>query len=153
VVEASSGEPRRITDLRAASQEPEPIAIDSDPLRELNRSFRERSRSGVSQVVWTPSGEALVFAFKGRLHRVSAEGGTPEILVSARASRSDLSYSPDGRRLSWIQEEICGSPARETPIRSARPRSESPPSGSFPAPATTGWTEASSPSAGHSLAT
>jgi dipeptidyl-peptidase-4 len=101
---ASGGDPRRITDLRAISQEPEAIAIGSDPLGELNRSFRERSRTGVSQVVWTASGDALVFAFDSRLHRVSAEGGTPEVVTSARASRSDLSYSPDGRTLSWIQE-------------------------------------------------
>ncbi|MGH9336307.1 MAG: DPP IV N-terminal domain-containing protein, partial [Vicinamibacteria bacterium] len=102
-VSISGGDPIRVTDLNRGANEPESRAADSDPLADLTRAFRERTRSGVSEVTWTPGGEELIFSFDGHLHRVGAGGGGAEPITPSTASRSSLAYSPDGRFLSWLQ--------------------------------------------------
>jgi dipeptidyl-peptidase 4 len=79
VAEVAGGDPRRVTNL-------------------------EGPGSGVSDLIWTPDGKALIFVVDGALFRVSSEGGEPERLTESSAARSQLAFSPDGRFLSWVEE-------------------------------------------------
>ena len=103
VASAAGGEPTRITALkRVAPAEGEGPAEDS--LAPLTRAFHERTRSGVSDVAWTPGGDGLVFSYDGQLFRVNASGGELQQMTRTRAGRRGLAFSPDGRFLSWLQD-------------------------------------------------
>ena len=107
VADAETGGPRRVTDLDRGPRENVARgedALGQDPLAALTRAFAERTRGGVSDLVWTPDGGALVLVFEGNLFRVGSDGGTTEQLTVSRASRSQLAFSPDGRFLSWVEE-------------------------------------------------
>ena len=107
VADAESGAPRRVTDLDRGPRDDGASgseAYGQDPLAALTRAFAERTRGGVSDLVWTPDGSALVFVFEGNLFRVGSAGGATEQLTVSRASRSQLSFSPDGAFLSWVEE-------------------------------------------------
>ena len=101
VVAAEGGEPRRITDV--ASPARGGPGAEPGSLAALEQEFAERSRSGISEVVWTPDGQALVVAYDGHLFRVGANGGEVERLTRNSGGRHAIAFSPDGRFLSFLQ--------------------------------------------------
>ncbi len=103
VVAAAGGELQRITDMAETSHAlggpgPEPGSLEA-----LQQEFAERSRRGVSEAVWTPDGQALVFAYDGHLFRVGADGGEVKRLTREAGGRHALAFSPDGSFLSFLQ--------------------------------------------------
>ena len=50
---------------------------------------------------WTPDGASLIYNSKGRLHRIAAAGGAPEVIDTGFADRcnNDHGISPDGKML------------------------------------------------------
>ncbi len=85
IVSARGGEPRRITDLKGDAPPP---AEDSGSMEAMKRDLRYRTRGGVSQVVWTPDGERLIFTCEGHLHRIRSDGRDLERMTRDRAGRS-----------------------------------------------------------------
>ena len=103
IVVADVGEPQRLTHMAATSYAPGGPGAEPGSLEALQQEFAERSRRGISEVIWTPNGEALVFAYEGHLFRVGAEGGETERLTRDAGGRHAIAYSPDGRFLSFLQ--------------------------------------------------
>lgn len=77
------------------------VEKDGNGLRRL--TDESEGRSGVSQFVWTPSGDALIYVRGGEIWRVAASGGAGERLTKTGAGKSSLSVSPDGRFASYLQ--------------------------------------------------
>ena len=103
VVAAEGGEPQRITYMAETSHAPGGPGPEPGSLEALQQEFAERSRRGVSEVVWTPDGQALVFAYRGHLFRVGADGGEVKRLTREAGGRHGLAFSPDGSFLSFLQ--------------------------------------------------
>ena len=88
---------------------------DGGELRRVTRFGDEEDATGggVSELVWTPDGKALIVAFGGTFHRVESD-------ASDVASFGDLTgyapaFSPDGRQFSflrdgdlWLKNETTG---------------------------------------------
>jgi dipeptidyl-peptidase-4 len=104
VVSAAAGEPKRITDMSGRSGVSEIKGPKVDAFQTLLREAAARARGGVSGLVWTPDGEALIFNFNGHLFRVPADGGNVEQLTRTAAGRQALAFSPDGKYLSFLQQ-------------------------------------------------
>ena len=107
---AGDGSPKRITDMAHVSavegaSRVEAVSPNEDSLAALARKVRERAERGISEVVWTPGGEGLVFAFRGDPFRVNADGSGLKRLTDSGKGKKALAFSPDGRFLSYLQEE------------------------------------------------
>lgn len=102
VVAATGGTPRRVTDMARAFPYPEPSATDPDT--QLAERVAARARGGVSGVTWVPNRAEIVFAYRGDLFRVAADGSGLTRLTQTPAGRGELAFSPDGAFLSWLQE-------------------------------------------------
>jgi dipeptidyl-peptidase-4 len=101
VVSAASSEPRQVTHL--ARDYPYPPETSDDPDAALAQKVVARARGGISEAVWTPSGDALVFAYRGDLFRVAANGSGLERLTRSGGGKSEIAFSPDGKYLSFFQ--------------------------------------------------
>jgi dipeptidyl-peptidase 4 len=102
VAAVAGGAPRRVTDIARAVPYPEPSAADPDD--QLAERVAARARSGVTEVTWAPNGRDLVFAYRGDLFRVAADGSGLTRLTRTPAGRTELSFSPDGTFLSWLED-------------------------------------------------
>jgi len=82
----------------------------------LTRAWEEvREAGGVSDLVWSPWSDAVVFLCGGEVWEVGAPGGTPRRLTSPVAAssvgeeasgseRTELGISPDGRLISFLED-------------------------------------------------
>ncbi len=99
VAAVDSGEPVRLTSLA-----PDPADVlgpgEDLSLDALTERAARREAGGVSQAVWDPSGEQLLFVHRGEVHAVSADGGSPAAVLRG-ASR--LQFSPDGLHLAFLR--------------------------------------------------
>ena len=102
VAAAAGGAPRRLTDLARAFPYPEPSATDASD--QLAARVAARARGGVTDVTWTTNGREIVFAYRGDLFRVAADGSGLTQLTRAPGGRGGLAFSPDGTFLSWLQD-------------------------------------------------
>jgi dipeptidyl-peptidase-4 len=102
VTAAAGGSPKRVTDMGRAFPYPEPSATDPDD--QLAERVAARARGGVSEVTWGPGGREIVFAYRGDLFRVAADGSGLTRLTRSSGGRSDLAFSPNGAFLSWLQD-------------------------------------------------
>ncbi len=91
---------RRVTDFERLDPAPAPPAGPSTAA--LAARAAARARTGASEVLWTPDG-ALLAVHRGRLFRVAADGGPPERLPVGE-DVSDVSLSPDGRRVAFLRD-------------------------------------------------
>ena len=130
VVHVEEGEPHRVTWL---APDPEEIlgVGDDTSLEALSRRAAAREDRGISQVVWTPSGEALLYLRQGRVHLAPlpsegrAGGGTgapeaahPVLLEGAGA----LTPSPDGRHLAFLRGgDLWAAPLPESGMPGTEP--------------------------------
>ena len=75
---------------------------------------------------WTPDGASLIYNSKGRLHRIAATGGTPDVIDTGSAIRNnnDHGISPDGTMLaiSDQSEQDRKSRIHVVPIKGGTPR-------------------------------
>ena len=102
VVAADGSAPTRLTTLDPTAATLAPLGDDLS-LAALTSRAASRARGGVSELLWSPDGESVVFVYRGRIHIVPAGGGAPATLApSTGASR--VAYSPDGRFLSFLQD-------------------------------------------------
>jgi len=121
VASAAESGPRRITDMARAF--PYPENPDRSPEGGLASKVNDPYRGGAWEVVWTPDGKSLIFTYEtayGRyprtipraptpsgtddLFRVNADGTGLMRLTDTPGDRYALSFSPDGRFLSFLQE-------------------------------------------------
>jgi dipeptidyl-peptidase-4 len=100
VVGAGGEDLKRATDLGAPAEKPAPNAS----FEELARSAAARHDPGVTAVVWSGDGKALVFIFHGDLYRVGADGSGLTPLTRTAEAESAPAFSPDGRYLSYLRE-------------------------------------------------
>ena len=106
IVDADGGEARRLTEFDPSAADHKPFGEhigDDTSLSALREASARRHRGGLSQFIWTPEGDRIVFPWDGEIHTVSIDGGTPEKLVDTGGGASRLAYSPDGRYLSFLQ--------------------------------------------------
>jgi dipeptidyl-peptidase 4 len=98
VTAVDSGEPMRLTYLA-----PDPADVlgpgDDLALDAVTERAGRREAGGISQAVWDPSGEQLLFVHRGEVHAVSADGGPPVVVL--RGGR--LQFSPDGQHLAFLR--------------------------------------------------
>ena len=125
VAAASGGAPTRITDMARTFPYPEPTATDPD--LQLAERIAARARGGVTDLTWERSGRTIVFAYRGDLFRVGADGSALSRLTRDGGGRSDLTFSPDGRLLSWLQDGDLWLWNQQTDQRAAATRIGVPP--------------------------
>ena len=142
VVSASGENPKRITDM--AGQLPSPDALGKDPDAILVQEVTARQHRGVSEVIWTPDGQALIFAVQTTmttaprnrsrapmpgagddLFQVNADGTGLKRLTRSPEDKYGLSFSPDGQLLAFLQEGDLWLGKRENdeldePVRATR---------------------------------
>lgn len=102
VVDVDEGEPRQVTHL---GYEPGPTRpAVAETLAAETEVATARAHRGLSEVIWTRDGQALVFVYRGELYRVGLESPRPERLPGPAGSKSSIQFSPDGRFLSFLCE-------------------------------------------------
>ena len=102
VVSAKDMKPKQITDM--AHDFPYPEKKVSDPYKVLVQKAEARARGGVSDVIWTPDGKALIFSYQRDLFLVQADGTNLKRLTQTKGGEYILAFSPDGKFLSYLQE-------------------------------------------------
>ncbi len=139
IVDAVGGAARKLTDLKGEPRRPAPPAAQptQDDFQELTRDAADRLRPGAAEAVWTPDGNSLVVSCEDRLYRVNADGGGSIRLELPPAVRTALSFSPNGRFLSWIQDGDLWLWNQETNAVSQVTHAGVPPIGSIPGSAYT----------------
>ena len=139
VVDAAGGPPRKLTDLKGGPRRPASPAAQpiQDDFQELTSDAADRLRPGAAEAVWTPDGNSLIVSCEDRLYRVNADGGGSTRLELPPAVRTALSFSPNGRFLSWIQDGDLWLWNQETNAVSQVTHAGVPPIGSIPGSAYT----------------
>ncbi len=92
-----AGKPIRVTSM------PRP-ASPADPgtdIAKLEQQARAETDHGVSDVIWTPDGEHLIFNFHGQLYQV-IPGQVPQRLIDSELTQNSASSSPHGNRVAYI---------------------------------------------------
>jgi len=64
----------------------------------------ERNAGGVSDLVWTPESDALLYLRDRAIWHVAAPCGTARRLTSPGGDKSKLGLSPDGRLISYLED-------------------------------------------------
>jgi dipeptidyl-peptidase 4 len=99
-VQVDEDEPVRLTRF---APDPESILGPGDDLslEALRQRARTREHRGISDLIWHPDGERILFVLDGQLTIVGHDGGEPETLGYGGGS---LAISPDGRYLSMLRQ-------------------------------------------------
>jgi dipeptidyl-peptidase-4 len=92
---------RRLTDLQRTHPQPPPPTGSTTAA--LTAQAAARSRSGISEVLWTPDSRSLLFVARGDVYQVDIEGGALRQLP-AGSGISDITFSPDGSRLTFLRD-------------------------------------------------
>ena len=69
----------------------------------LGDQAKTPSQSGVSELIWAPDGQAVVFSYQGALFRTKGNVKSVERLTQSRVGKSHLVFSPKGRFLSFLE--------------------------------------------------
>lgn len=104
IVAADSDAPRQLTKVNGAEPLLAPFGehLGTDlSLDALTDAAFRRYDGGVSEALWGPEGERIFFVHDGRVQAVNIASGTTEV-VAAGEGPAQLSVSPDGRRLTWL---------------------------------------------------
>jgi TolB protein len=91
-----------ITGLPAANPRPALYSsLETITIASTDRRVTHVAKGRIEAPNWTPDGTSLLFNGAGRIYRVPATGGTPEVIDSGSAIRcnNDHGISPDGKRL------------------------------------------------------
>ena len=79
-------------------------ASPADPgtdIAKLEQQARAETDHGVSDVIWAPDGEHLLFNFHGQLYQV-IPGQTPQRLIDSESAQNNASSSPHGNRVAYL---------------------------------------------------
>ncbi len=98
LVDGEGARPRRLTHL------PRP-AIPEDPggdIAAIEREIHAERHPGVTALIWHPDGERLLFIFEGEPYAIRPREGAVR-LMAERGAMGQLSFSPDGRLLSFLR--------------------------------------------------
>ncbi len=68
------------------------------------RVLPAQNRTRVSEFIWLPAGDSLLFIQEGNLWQAATAGGDARQLTTDGGERADLSISPDGTRLAWLSD-------------------------------------------------
>jgi dipeptidyl-peptidase 4 len=136
VASAQGGPAVKVTDAARQLGAPPPV-----PTSEATLATRaaQRGGRGVADVTWTPDSRALVFSLAGGLYRVAPDGSGLTALAPPEGGRGALEFSPDGKRLSYLQNGDLwlldpGTGERVQVTRLGKPAIGTIPGGSFARP-------------------
>ena len=101
VAGSDGGAPVRLT--KFGDHTPDPGPPDDTSLTALMARASARTRGGASDVVWLHDGRSLAVSYQGDLYRVPRNGGELTQLTHTARGASQLTVSPDGRWLAFIQ--------------------------------------------------
>ena len=120
VVSADGTNPQRVTNM--SSDLAELYGSDSESMA-LAERVTARQHRGVAEAIWTPNGDALIFAIQTRgmdvprnrsgapmpeggddLFQVNPDGTDLKRLTRSPGDKYLLSFSPDGKFLSYLQK-------------------------------------------------
>lgn len=125
------------------SDEDEPRCLNGSPQAGVSTEASPGTDAGVTDLVWTPDGQALLFLRGGELWEVEVAGGVPRRLTSQcmdalsacrapQGAKSELGISPDGRLVSFLADGDLWVLAREGGAAARATEVGVPPIGSLP---------------------
>jgi dipeptidyl-peptidase 4 len=97
LADRTTGKPVRVTSM------PRP-ASPADPgtdIAKLEQQARAETDHGVSDVIWAPGGEHLLFNFHGQLYRV-IPGQAPQRLIDSELAQNSAASSPHGNGVAYL---------------------------------------------------
>lgn len=102
VVSGTNGAPKQITNM--VCDFPYPERRISDPYKALAQKIAARTRGGVSEVIWTPYGKALIFSYQGDLFRINDDGTDLKRMTQTEGRKYAMGFSPNGKFISYIKQ-------------------------------------------------
>jgi len=115
-------------DSRQVRPDPKPVlhcALEIVPINSKDRRVMYHTTNHIEAPNWSPDGNYLLFNSGGRIYRLPAEGGQPEVIDTGFAIRcnNDHGISPDGKRLVISDQTRTGKSLIYTlPIQGGEPR-------------------------------
>jgi len=106
VVDSDGATPRRLTTMDPEADQLKPFGEhfgEDLSLAALTAASNRRHAGGVSEILWDPQGDRILFVFRGDIYAVPAAGGSPQPLIRSSGGKSSVQFSPDGRFLSFLQ--------------------------------------------------
>lgn len=100
IVDADGSGLRRLTDLQRTH--PAPAPPEGRSTEALAAQAAARAAGGVGELLWLPDHRTILFTLRGELHRVNADGGTPD-RIDLGGSAGNLALSPDATRLAFLR--------------------------------------------------
>jgi dipeptidyl-peptidase-4 len=108
LAQVAGGDPVRLTDMATWSANTKTdaqfVGSNVDSADVLAAGIARRHRPGVTEAIWAPDGKGMVFVYEGSLFRIRSDASGLEPLLTTPGHRSSISFSPDGRMLSWLQD-------------------------------------------------
>lgn len=100
VVDADGGNFQRLTQLAPAhAPKPEP----GQSREAMAERIATRMQTGVSELLWSPDSERVLYSYRGQLFEVAARGGEARRVLDDAAGQSQFAFSPDGGRVAFIE--------------------------------------------------
>jgi dipeptidyl-peptidase 4 len=97
LADRTTGKPIRVTSMPRTASSGDP----GSDIAKLEQQARAETDHGVSDVLWAPDGEHLLFNFHGQLYQV-IPGQAPQRLLDSDVVQSSASASSNGNRLAYL---------------------------------------------------
>jgi dipeptidyl-peptidase 4 len=97
LADRTTGKPIRVTSMPRTASPSDP----GSDIAKLEQQVRAETDHGVSDVLWAPDGEHLLFNFHGQLYQV-IPGQAPQRLLDSDVAQSNASVAPLGNRVAYL---------------------------------------------------
>ena len=97
LADRTTGKPIRVTTMPRPSTPADP----GSDVEKLEQQVRAETDHGVSDFLWAPDGDHLLFNFHGQLYQV-IPGQTPQLILDSDVAISSASASPHGNHVGYL---------------------------------------------------